>query len=76
MVRTLQTAIVYELLRRHSTVTDDLARKHGIRRLAARIHDLRKRGVEIETKSVPVPTRYGDVRVAAYALRGQMEMFA
>ncbi len=54
-----------ERIRRHineyGSITDTEARDmYGIRRLAARIHDLRANGFDIETEDVKGRNRYGE----------------
>lgn len=44
--------------------------RYGITRLAARISDLKKRGIEILTRETEVKTRYGrTARIAVYTLK-------
>ena len=56
----------------HHTITDRTADDmYGIRRLAARIHELRNSGYMIETHRKTVRNRYGQkVIIAEYELTG------
>jgi hypothetical protein len=46
----------------------DALRLYGISRTAARIDELRRSGMAIETRMVPVIGRHGTARVAEYVL--------
>jgi len=70
-----QSERVLQYLRQHGTITQDQAdRQLGIRRLAARIHDLRADGHEIEADQVEVRNRYGEIcRIASYSLTAALD---
>lgn len=65
-----QNDIVLEHLRRHGTITSlEAVNRYGITRLAARISDLRHRGIEIYSRDIEVYTRdKRKTRVAEYRL--------
>lgn len=48
---------------------------YGIARLTSRVNDLKKRGIVINTKTIPAHNRYGDlVHVTEYSLpRGEQK---
>jgi hypothetical protein len=49
----------------------DALRMFGVSRAAARIEELRKQGMAIQTTMVPVVGMSGTARVAEYSLAGQ-----
>jgi len=65
-----QAERVLVFMQRHGWITqDDADRRLGIRRLAARIHDLRNQGYDIEAGQLEVRNRYGETcRIARYRL--------
>ena len=73
LVKPRQVDRVLAWLREHGSMTEDDAKKHlGIRRLGARIWDLRRLGHTIETEMVPVPNRWDETcHVAKYVLGGE-----
>ncbi len=60
-----QTEQVYNHLRNHGYMTQVIASNYGIRRCAARINDLKNRGIQINSE-----TKFDDagVRYAYYTL--------
>lgn len=47
-------------------------KEYGIMRLASRMHELRKRGVEFDTETAVGKNRYGETtRYAVYRLKGE-----
>lgn len=58
-------------LKKYKTITDKQAEDlYGIRRTAARVHELRQDGYKIETAMVAVKDRYGKTtHVARYELK-------
>ena len=61
---------VVEYIRNHGSITQAEASKYlAVGRLAARVSDLRARGVKIVTETVKVKNRFGDkTEVARYKL--------
>ena len=58
--------LILAYLQDHGSITDDEAKEtYGIKRLSARIHDLRKKGHCIQTDVIPCDTRRG--KVSSYA---------
>ena len=55
-----QVEFVHEYINCHAAITSRDATTHGITRLAARIDDLKRRGVSIESRWIKVPTRWAD----------------
>lgn len=70
-----QTLWVLKYLSMHRKISQRIASEYGITRLASRINDLRKEGVDIETRLVTVNTRWnkGKTRVAEYYYKGVTE---
>ena len=70
-----QTQLVLERLKSGRGITSlEAFREFGITRLSAIIFNLRKRGLDIESQTIEVDTRYGGrTRVARYVLRGGVE---
>ncbi len=69
-----QNAELLSYLRANKVITDlEALTELGIRRLAARVHDLRGQGHSIDTDMVEVRTRNGTARVARYYLRRAKE---
>jgi len=65
-----QQADIIRHLRKHGTITPLAAlREYGIMRLAARIGELRERGINIKTVRKTVATRNGKAVVAEYTMR-------
>ena len=67
-----QADMVLDYLERNGSITQDQAdRELGIRRLAARIHDLARRGIAIDREMVEVRNRRDEVcTIARYTLAG------
>ena len=66
-----QTDMIHEHLLAGNSITPvDALREFGCFRLAARIDDLRGRGVDIET----ITEKKNGKKYARYALRGQLQM--
>lgn len=65
-----QNDIILTHLKEHGSITSiEAVNRYGITRLAARISDLKKRGIEILTRETEVKTRYGrTARIAVYTL--------
>ena len=65
-----QTARVYQHLLAHGTITQDEADEFRpkIRRLSARIKDLRDSGIDIKTDMVSGKNEYGTYNYARYRL--------
>lgn len=65
-----QNDIVLEHLRKHGTITSlEAVNRYGITRLAARISDLRHRGIEIYSRDIEVYTSdKRKTRVSEYRL--------
>lgn len=65
-----QNDLIYAHLLEHGTITSlEAVRRYGITRLAARISDLKRKGIEIHTRMEKVPTRTGRAAtVAVYSL--------
>jgi len=72
-VKTTQTIDVREHLEAGNTLTQNEAMTlFGIGRLVARINDLKRAGMDIESKMVPVINRHGErVRVSQYKLAAE-----
>lgn len=66
-----QNKAVLSHLQQHGFITQDIAVEClGIRRLGARIYELRAEGHEIATHIITVPNRYGTTsKIARYILR-------
>ncbi len=55
-----QKEAVYEYMKERGTITTyEAFIELGVTRLAAKIHELKDEGVEIRSKDIVVPTRYG-----------------
>ncbi|CAN8141887.1 Helix-turn-helix domain-containing protein [uncultured Thiomicrorhabdus sp.] len=65
---------VYKYLKTYDKITSlNAFHDIGVTRLAARIHELRKHGIEIETENVTITNRFGEkCTVAQYSLGGEM----
>ena len=65
-----QTDMVLRHLRDCGSISSlEAFREYGIARLAARIHDLRKQGLDIESAELRITNRYGGtVKFARYRL--------
>ena len=63
---------VMDHLKQHQTITAmEAMNEYGIMRLASRINDLRRAGMDILTETVPVVNRYGETcHIALYRLVG------
>lgn len=61
---------ILDFMKQHGAITPlDAMREFGCMRLAARINDLTKRGINIESTMVSHKNGYGDtVRYASYSL--------
>ena len=68
-----QKQMILEHLKEHGSITDLVAyRKYAIRRLGARIWDLRSEGYIITSKETKKKNRFGkETRFATYILEGQ-----
>ena len=65
-----QSKVVLEHLKTFETITSyEAFTLYGITRLSAKIFDLRKEGVNIESVMTKVDTRYGSTMIAVYTLR-------
>lgn len=63
-----QTDAILEYLKTHHSITQLTADDLGVKRLAARIGDLKHFGYEFDVKMVKVQGRHGATRVAEYSL--------
>lgn len=63
-----QNTMVLEYMRRNGSITAREAYNLGVMRLASRVSDLKRKGYNITATMIRVPTRYGETRVASYAL--------
>ena len=64
-----QREYIKHMLLQHKVVTQREAdRECGCTRLAARIWELKRQGMNIESTMVPVKTRHGKAMVAAYRM--------
>lgn len=63
-----QNMMVLEYMRRNGSITAREAYNLGVMRLASRVSDLKRKGYNITATMIRVPTRYGETRVASYAL--------
>ena len=65
-----QEEMIASYMRANGSITSMQAmRDLGVMRLASRIHDMRVRGIEIETETISVKNRYGnECKVACYRL--------
>lgn len=69
-----QERMILEWLESGKTITGPEAlREFGCARLAARICDLRDKGIEIKTRSKKVKTRHGSTTVAEYYMEGKQQ---
>lgn len=70
---TTQCKRVYEYMQEFGSITQlEALRDLGVMRLASRISDLKKQGVDIVSNTQAVINRYGEVcHIKAYALRGE-----
>lgn len=60
-MKTTQCDRILRHLKEYGSITDNEATsKYGIRRLASRIYDLKKRGVDIVSERVNGKNRYGE----------------
>lgn len=66
---------VYEYMQEFGSITQlEALRDLGVMRLASRISDLKKQGVDIVSSTQAVMNKYGEIcHVKAYALRGEGE---
>ena len=66
---------VHDYLKVHGRINQRIATDFGITRLAARINDLRKEGVPIETHMTQVNTRWnnGKASIAIYIYKGEAQ---
>lgn len=53
-----QTEFVHKFLQQNPVIDSRMAYRQGVTRLAARVVDLRKAGVPIESRWIEVPTRF------------------
>jgi len=65
-----QTDTVLRYLQEHGSITDDEAYKLRIRRLSARIFDLRVSGKDIRTEMITGENEYGTYNCARYIWGG------
>ena len=67
-----QKQTILEHLKQHGSITDlEAYRKYAIRRLGARIYDLRDEGYKITSKDTVKKNRFGKTtRFATYVLEG------
>ncbi len=64
-----QTRDVLDHLEKHGTITDGIAfSRLGIRRLGARVHELRRAGYEVQSRRTKVRGRHGAAHIAEYYL--------
>ena len=68
--REKQTDAVLRYLEEHGSITDDEARQMRIRRLPARIFDLRVSGKNIRTEMITGENEYGTYNCARYIWGG------
>lgn len=63
---------ILDHLKNHQTITTmEAMYEYGVMRLASRINDLRRAGMDILTETVPVVNRYGETcHIAQYRLMG------
>ena len=61
---------IYYYMKEHGEISQRDAYKLGCTRLAARISDLKRRGVDISVETRKVKTMTGEARVAFYRIRG------
>lgn len=59
---------VLEYMRRNGSITAREAYRFGVMRLASRVSDLRRKGYNIKSTLIRVPTREGYTRVASYSV--------
>lgn len=60
---------IIEYMKQHGAITQMEAFEMGITRLAARVHTMRRKGIQVVTESVASVNRYGEpVRFARYRL--------
>lgn len=60
-MKTTQCDRILRHLKEYGSITDlEAYSEYGIRRLASRIHDLKKRGVDIVLETVTGKNRYGE----------------
>lgn len=71
-----QTDIILIHLKEHNGITSwEAIKEYGCTRLSARIHELRKRGIEIINKNTYSRNRYGqNVRYVRYCLKEKEEI--
>jgi hypothetical protein len=66
-----QATDIIEYIRDHGSITTMQAFGIGITRLASRVHDLRRFGINVEKEMVSVQNRKGETcRVARYTIPG------
>lgn len=65
-----QTEFVIHYIKTHGSINARQAHANGITRLAARIDDMKRKGHEVDSRWLEVPTRWGDkmTRVKEYYL--------
>jgi len=64
-----QSEMIARHLREGRTITQrEAVAEYGIQRLAARIHDLRGMGMDIQEEKIQVKSRYGHAYVSRYRL--------
>jgi hypothetical protein len=68
---TTQVEVILEYLKRHPITSKEAIKYFGVTRLSDVIFKLRRRGLNIITEMVTVTTRYGNVEVARYHLKGK-----
>lgn len=68
-----QCVAVYSYIRVHGSITSRAALEAlGVTRLAARVNELRNAGYDVQTETIPVPTRTGKkAHVAKYTIKGR-----
>ena len=67
-----QAKEVYEFMREHGSITTMQAFGLGITRLASRVHDLKRSGIDIEREMVAVQNRKGETcYVARYTISNE-----
>ena len=64
-----QREVIRQHLQEHGHITQREAdMEYGVSRLSARIWELKRQGMKIETTMIPVLTRRGSTMVAAYRM--------